>query len=66
MIFKVVPELLSAGFYNITCINMHDATFGLLEKPGMVESITVNSEKVVSGGKVYMADIPIVITYHGK
>lgn len=62
----IQQKLLSAGFYNITCVNMHDVTFGLLQKPGMVESITVNGEKVVSGGKVYMADVPIVITYHGK
>lgn len=62
----IQQKLLSAGFCNITCINMHDVTFGLIQKPGMVESITVNGEKVVSGGKIYMADVPIVITYHGK
>lgn len=62
----IQQKLLSAGFCNITCINMHDVTFGLLQKPGMVESITVNGEKIVSGGTVYMADVPIVITYHGR
>lgn len=59
-------KLLSAGFCNITCANMHDVTLGLLQRPGMVESITVNGENVVSGGKIYMPDVPIVITYHGK
>lgn len=62
----VQQKLLSAGFCNITCANMHDVTFGLLQKPGIVESVTVNGEKVVSGGKVYMPDVPIVITYHGR
>ncbi len=41
----IQQKLLSSGFCNITCINMHDVTFGLLQKPGMVESITVNGEK---------------------
>ena len=62
----IQQKLLSAGFCNITCISMHDVTLGLLQKPGMVESITVNGEKVVSGRKIYMADVPIVITYHGR
>lgn len=62
----IQQKLLSAGFRNVTCINMHDVTLGLLQKPGMVESITVNGENVVSGGKIYMPDVPIVITYHGK
>ena len=62
----IQQKLLSAGFRNVTCINMHDVTLGLLQKPGMVESITVNGENVVSGGKIYMPDVPIVITYHGR
>ena len=62
----IQQKLLSAGFRNVTCANMHDVTLGLLQKPGMVESITVNGENVVSGGKIYMPDVPIVITYHGK
>ena len=62
----IQQKLLSAGFRNVTCANMHDVTLGLLQKPGMVESITVNGENIVSGGKIYMPDVPIVITYHGK
>lgn len=62
----IQQKLLSTGFCNITCVNMHDVTFGLLQRSGMVESIIVNGEKIVSGGKVYRADVPIVITYHGK
>ena len=45
---------------------MHDLTLGLLQKPSMVDSITVNGESITSGGKVYRPNVPIVITYHGK
>ena len=62
----VQQTLLNAGFYNITCINMHDVTLGLLQKPGLVESVTVNGKPFVFGGKVYMPNVPIVITYHGR
>ena len=62
----VQASLQNAGFNNITCINMHDLTLGLLQKPGKVESITVNGEKVMNGGRVYMPSVPITITYHGK
>ena len=47
-------------------LNMHDLTLGLLQKPSMVDSITVNGESITSGGKVYRPNVPIVITYHGK
>jgi DNA-directed RNA polymerase subunit RPC12/RpoP len=57
--------LRSAGFKNITCINMHDLRLGLLQKPGKVESISINGEKVFSGGKVYKPDAVITVTYHG-
>lgn len=56
----------SAGFTNVKSVNMHDLTLGLLQKPSMVESITVNGENITFGGKVYSSGVPIVITYHGK
>ena len=62
----VESALRSAGFVNISTINMHDVTIGLLQKPNLVESITINGEKVQSGGRVYIPTIPIVITYHGR
>lgn len=62
----VRSTLTNAGFSNINCINMHDLTLGLLTKPGKIESITVNGNKIMSGGNVYMPNIPITITYHGK
>lgn len=65
--YEVVLSLLQeAGFNNIKCINMHDLKLGLFQKPGIIESITVNGEKVLSGGKVFMPTAPIVIAYHGK
>lgn len=62
----VYNALISAGFTNVSCINMHDLTLGLLTKPGKVESITVEGNEITSGGKVYMPYTAITITYHGR
>ena len=59
-------SLRHAGFSNITCINEHDLTLGLLQKPGKVDKVTINGEDITSGGRVYPAETPIVISYHGK
>ena len=65
--YTVVENVISsAGFTNIKSVNMHDITLGLLQKPSMVDSITVNGESITFGGKVYSPNVPIVITYHGK
>lgn len=58
--------LTTAGFTNIACINMHDLTLGLLTKPGKVQSVAVDGKELTSGGKMYLPDTPIKITYHGK
>lgn len=64
---EVVEQALrSAGFRNITTSNMHDITIGLLQKPGKVETISVNGKEITSGGKVYLPDVPIAIKYHGR
>lgn len=63
---NVKTVLTNAGFRNITCINLHDIKLGLLEKPDKVESISVGGTKIMSGGKVYLPDTPIIIAYHGK
>lgn len=62
----VLKSLESAGFNNITCINMHDLTLGIFQKPGKIERITIDGKVIPSGGKFYMPDVPITITYHGK
>ena len=61
----VYTYLKNAGFQNVTCVNMHDLTFGIFQKPGKIESISINGETVRSGGKAYLPDVPIIITYHG-
>ena len=62
----VENTLRSAGFTNITTVNMHDVVIGLIQKPNLVESITINGERVKSRNRVYLPTVPIVITYHGK
>lgn len=63
---EVEKALRRVGFNNISCINMHDLTIGLLTKPGKIESISVDDVQITSGGKYYMPSVPITITYHGK
>ena len=54
----------SAGFTNVRCIALNDLTMGVLKKPGMVDSITINGREVTSGGKKYPKDAAVVISYH--
>lgn len=54
----------SAGFTNIQCVPLNDLTTGLIKKPGMVESITINGIEVTSGGKKYSPEVAVVISYH--
>jgi hypothetical protein len=37
---------------------------GVLKKPGMVSSITINGNEVTSGGKKYPKDAAVIISYH--
>lgn len=62
----IESTLRNAGFSNISTVNMHDVMIGLIKKPNLVESITINAKIVQSGGHVYLPTVPIVITYHGK
>ncbi len=52
------------GFKNVTAVNMHDLIFGLLEKPGEVDSVTINGEEPIQG-KWYYPNATIIIKYHG-
>lgn len=54
----------SAGFKNIQCVPLNDLTMGVLKKPGMVESITINGHKITSGGRKFSPDATVVISYH--
>ena len=65
--YEVIQNALQhAGFTNISCLNMHDLTFGLLVKHGTVEKVMVNGQEITSGGKLYMPNVQITITYHGR
>ena len=65
--FEVKETLESVGFTNITCVNLHDLNLitGLISGD-KVASITVNGNRVMTGGKSFMPDAPIVISYHGR
>ena len=56
----------SAGFNNISCINLHDLTFGIFQKPGRIDTITVDGKPYMPSRKIYKPNVPITITYHGK
>lgn len=56
--------LSSAGFTNIKCVPLNDLTVGVMKKPGIVDSITINGKEVTSGGKKYPKDAAVVISYH--
>ncbi len=54
----------SAGFTNIRSVPLNDLRTGLLKKPGMVESITINGKAVSSVGRNFLPDATVVISYH--
>ena len=63
--YEVVESILrNSGFSNIKCIPMNDLTMGLLKKPGMVQSITINGTDISSGKNKFSKDADIIITYH--
>lgn len=63
--YEVVKSVLnSAGFTNIKCIPLNDLTTGLLNKPGTVDSITIDGIKVFRGGQTYPPHAEVIITYH--
>jgi len=53
-----------AGFTNIKCIPLNDLTVGLMKKPGMVASISVNGIIQDSERRKYSKDAPVIISYH--
>lgn len=56
--------LINAGFTNIRCVPLNDLTIGIMKKPGMVESITINGHEITSGGKKFSPNALVVISYH--
>ena len=55
----------SAGFTNVKCVALGDLFVGFIDKPGMVDSITINGESMDTD-KRYPKDAAIVISYHSK
>lgn len=55
---------LGAGFKNVIAVNMQDLIVGILDKPGTVDSVTINGDEPVQG-KWYYPNATIVINYHG-
>lgn len=60
----IKSELSGAGFTNIKCIPLNDLTTGLLNKPGTVESITIDGIRINGGGKAFPPHADVIITYH--
>lgn len=54
----------SAGFKNVKCVPLNDLITGFLKKPGIVESISINGHTITSGGKKFLPDVSVVISYH--
>ena len=56
----------SAGFKNVKCTALNDLAVGVLKRPGMVDSITINGRYISStmGGKKYPRDAAVIIYYH--
>ncbi len=65
--YAIEDSLQSSGFTNISCVNLHDLNLlTALVNADKIAKITINGQQVTSGGKMYMPDVPIVITYHGR
>ena len=63
----IVEALKSAGFQNVRSVNLHDLNLiTALVSNGKADRITVNGKDITSGGKMFMPDAAIVITYHGR
>lgn len=62
--YKAVEALFeSAGFTNVRCISLNDLRIGLINKPGMVESISIDG-KDFDTAKKHPRDASVVILYH--
>ena len=63
----VAGSLRAAGFLNVSCVSLHDLNcVTAMISNEKVDKITVNGKDITSGGKMYLPDVPILITYHGK
>ena len=56
--------LKSVGFTNIKTVPLNDLTLGIMKRPDMVESITINGKMPKFAFKKYFSNAAIVISYH--
>lgn len=59
----VESAFISRGFFNVECIPMNDLTFGVMKKPGEVDTVTINGSNA-SVGRKYDPSVKVVISYH--
>ncbi len=62
----VEAAFISAGFTNVRSVPLNDLTLGLMKKPGMVQSISVNGKEVTFGGRKCSPNSMVVISYHSR
>lgn len=63
--FESIKSILeNAGFTNIKSVPLKDLRLGILKKPGGVESITINGERISSGGDKFLPTASVLISYH--
>ena len=62
----VEGAFVGAGFTNVKSVPLNDLTFGLLKKPGMVASISINGEEINSSGKKFLPNAMVIISYHSR
>ena len=62
----VEGAFVGAGFTNVRSVPLNDLTFGLLTKPGMVASISINGEEINSSGKKFLPNAMVIISYHSR
>lgn len=61
---EIEASFRNAGFTKIYCIPLGDLTFGWLEKPNYVESISISNKDISSCLDEYPPDAKVVIAYH--
>lgn len=62
----VEAEFRSAGFSNIQCVSLQNLTTGLLKKPNMVESVSINGKDIkdFNNRAKVSPNAVVVISYH--
>lgn len=63
--YAVIKSLfVQAGFTNVRVVPLNDLTFGIMNKPGTVDAITINGRELPRFKRKFDADASVVITYH--